>query len=96
MYIVYTSHGQYSDYCLDDILVGDVDPAPVLDAAVLQLSDGRWRSKKAMEEDVARNWRNLGMSATNLRDDILKSLPGELKRVGFKVAENTMELHCDD
>ena len=86
MYIVHTSRGEYSDYSLEEVFVGEVDPTPILDAAVRQLSDGRWATLDAMNK--------YGWAPENseLTRSVRGQLLDELRRHGFRPAEHSLEL----
>lgn len=42
MFIVYVTKGEYSYYSMESVYVGEKDPAPLLDALVVEMSGGRW------------------------------------------------------
>jgi len=51
MFIVYVTSGSYSAYSMDRILLGNVDPKPLLDAFVTKESGGIWTNSDESDTD---------------------------------------------
>lgn len=89
-YIVYLSSGEYSGYSINGVLIGDIDPIPVLDQLAMKRSDGVFRSWESIKND---DWK-MGPHETATYFEILKKMaairqdaPQALKDAGFVEAE---------
>lgn len=51
-YIVYVTSGSYSDFGVSGIMVGDVDPTPLLDGIADRMSDGLFKNFNNMESSA--------------------------------------------
>jgi hypothetical protein len=98
-YLVQISHGEYSYYSLDNILIGDVPPEPLIDAHIKQVSNGEWESYDACWKDmclVNANGRYDPKLTSDKRDRqtaVVKSCVDMLKANGF-VEHEHFELWC--
>jgi hypothetical protein len=86
MYIIYLTRSQWSDYSVEEILIGEVDPEPLLNQWCSELSGGKYPHYGSVKDcGCGYHW----CGDTILCLSILKQLPDKLKSVGFKVAQAT-------
>lgn len=87
IYAVFISEGDYSDYRVTSLYLGDVEPKTLFDKLVKDMSDGKWRTEEEMYEAIYPKVGEWDSVAAKQRLAILQKVPQMLESNGFKNTE---------
>ena len=85
MYIVYATSGDYDDYGVDGVYVGDRDPKPLLDGIALRISEGKFQTFDRYVSPFSDSFKQ----DREMQSRIFREAIPTLERHGFKKAEAT-------
>jgi len=99
MFIVYVTSGQYSDFGVNEILIGENDPNPFMDGFVAANSEGLWATWKQLKNGLyfrregEQQWSTYNgpefQRRAKVQDLIYSTIVDHLKANGFTKANAT-------